>query len=191
MTTPGSVADYYTRNSRLFALLMRPFAALRRRAIARLALQPGEVVLELGCGTGTSFAALLSAIGAQSHLIGVDASAAMLAVAQTQAVRHRWSNLSLLWADAAQAVLAARSVDRVLCFYANDIMTSPEAVAQAVRSLRPGGRFVAAGVKLAQGPGAPLVDALTRSYAHSGCARPNACCCCSSDCSRRRNSASV
>jgi SAM-dependent methyltransferase len=53
----------------------------------RLALPPGAVVLELGCGTSTSFPALVAVIGSHGRVIGLDASRAMLAVARSLLVR--------------------------------------------------------------------------------------------------------
>ena len=53
------------------------------------------------------------------------------------------------------------SVDGALCVYTHDIMTSPRALDVALGALRPGGRFVAAGVKLARGLRGALLNPLT------------------------------
>ncbi|MFQ5933789.1 MAG: methyltransferase domain-containing protein, partial [Dehalococcoidia bacterium] len=47
---------------------------LRILAVSRLALEPGDVVLDLGCGTGLSFEYLEEAVGPDGRIIGVDVS---------------------------------------------------------------------------------------------------------------------
>jgi len=118
----------------------------RTRAVELLALQPGETVLDLGCGTGRSLPVIEAAIGRGGRLVGVDASPDMLARARQRVDDHGWRNVTLIQADAEELTLEAR-VDAVLCFCTHDILTSPAAVARAVAQLAPGGRIVAAGVQ--------------------------------------------
>src|SRR3990172_4308941 len=56
----------------------------RAAAVKRLAVQPGETVIDLGCGTGLSLRLLVDAVGPDGRVTGVDASPDMLARA-----RHR------------------------------------------------------------------------------------------------------
>src|SRR4030081_1282655 len=44
----------------------------RRQAVTRLAPSSGEVILDVGCGTGLNFAAIEDAIGPSGRLIGVE-----------------------------------------------------------------------------------------------------------------------
>jgi ubiquinone/menaquinone biosynthesis C-methylase UbiE len=46
----------------------------RKTAVQRLALEPGETVLEIGCGTGRNLPLLCGTVGDDGHVIGVDAS---------------------------------------------------------------------------------------------------------------------
>jgi len=50
---------------------IRFMAPIRRRGIGRRCLQPGEHVLDMGCGTGASFAALREAVGPTGRVSGV------------------------------------------------------------------------------------------------------------------------
>jgi ubiquinone/menaquinone biosynthesis C-methylase UbiE len=143
----SKVRQYYTANARRYDLLMRPFAGVRQRAIEQLALTPGTRVLELGCGTGTSFAALLAAVGSQGSVIGVDLIGAMLRVAHAKAYQAGWTNVQLIQARAEQLPLAPDTVNAVLVFYSNDVLTNPDALDHALTALRPGGRFVIAGAR--------------------------------------------
>lgn len=161
----SKVRQHYTANARRYDLLMRPFAGVRRRAIEQLALTPGMRVLELGCGTGTSFTALLAAVGPEGSVVGVDLSRAMLKVAREKGLQADWTNAQLMQARAEQLSLAPASVDAVLVFYSNDVLNNPVALDHALTALRPGGRFVIAGARLADGAPGALLNPLTRGYA--------------------------
>lgn len=140
----------YRRNARFYDVLLgRATRRLREKAIAMLALRPGEVILDFGCGTGLSFELLEGAIGSSGHIIGVDLSPEMLACAREKAARNGWMNVTLIEASAEEVELQPESVDAMLCFCTHDIMYSRRALEEAVKALRPGGRSVAAGVKRA------------------------------------------
>src|SRR5262245_52659585 len=143
------------------ALVQRPTARLRALAVERLALRRGETVLDFGCGTGLSFALLERAVGSEGRIVAVDVSPDMLAVANAKVAENGWRNLETTEADVDSAALPPESVDGVLCFYTHDIMTSPGALEVALGALRPGGRFVAAGVKLVRGLRGALLNPLT------------------------------
>jgi demethylmenaquinone methyltransferase/2-methoxy-6-polyprenyl-1,4-benzoquinol methylase len=143
------------------SLVQRPTARLRARAVERLTLQRGETVLDFGCGTGLSFALLERAVGSEGRIVAVDVSPDMLAVANSKIVENAWNNCETIEADVESAPLTLESVDAVLCFYTHDIITSPRAVDVALGALRPGGRFVAAGVKLAGGLRGTIRNPLT------------------------------
>jgi ubiquinone/menaquinone biosynthesis C-methylase UbiE len=157
----------YRRNARFYDLLVRPlplFERLRQKAVARLNLRPGETVVDLGCGTGLSFESLERGVGPQGRIIGVEITPEMLAKAREKVARHGWSNVTLIEANAEEVDLEPGSVDAVLCCLTNDIMHSKAAVERAARALRPGGRFVATGVKLASGLHGRLLNPITRAY---------------------------
>ena len=63
--------------------LYRTRDVLRRRQLVQGALcaQPGERILDVGCGPGFYVAELLDQVGPQGTVVGVDGSAQMLAVA--------------------------------------------------------------------------------------------------------------
>jgi len=169
---PGVVGRHYVANARRYDLLMRPFAPLRVRAIASLDVRPGDRVLELGCGTGTSFPLLVRHLEPAGHLIGVDRSAAMLAYANQKRIRAGWHQVSLVQGDAEELAVMTEMVDAVLIFYANDIITSAQAIEGLVQTLRPGGQCVIAGVKLARPPWGAILNRMTRMYVGKSSAQP-------------------
>ena len=141
----------YRRNARFYDLPEGSLGSLRAEAVSRLALKPGQVVLDFGCGTGLSFALLEQAVGRNGRIVGVELSPDMLARARGKVASHGWMNLTLIEANAEEVDLPPESVDAVLCFFTHDIMNSRRAVERAVSALRLGGRFVVAGGKRANG----------------------------------------
>jgi ubiquinone/menaquinone biosynthesis C-methylase UbiE len=81
--------------------------AWRVAAADALALDAGDTVVEMGCGTGANFPHVRERIGPEGTLVGVDLTAGMLAVAATRIERRGWENVSLVRADAARPPIGA------------------------------------------------------------------------------------
>jgi SAM-dependent methyltransferase len=99
-------------------------APLRRRAVERLKLRNGDHVLDMGCGTGASFGALRSIVGATGQVTGIELSEEMAAVARQRIEDNEWKNVELLVGDAATAPLP-RDVDGIVFFETHDLMRTP------------------------------------------------------------------
>ena len=116
---------------------------LRRRELVRAALgvRASDRVLDVGCGPGFYVTELLEQVGRDGLVVGVDASADMLAVAAKRAEGH--GNVELHAASATSLPVADASFDRALVVqvleYVEDV---PAALAEIRRALRPGGRVV-------------------------------------------------
>ncbi|MFC7882001.1 methyltransferase domain-containing protein [Streptomyces sp. NPDC057376] len=130
------------RYDRLVALNPGYHAQLRRSA-RRLGLPDGGAgrrVLDLGCGTGASTAALAAAFPA-AEIVGVDASAGMLESARAK----RWpARVRFVHAPAQELRRAGvhGPFDAVLAAYLFRNLTDPDAVLRSVRGLlAPGGRL--------------------------------------------------
>ena len=73
----------------------------RLQCVPLLRLNPGDAVLDLGCGTGLNQPYLAQAVGAQGKVVGVDASPKMLAQAEARARDLGYAErLTLIEADA-------------------------------------------------------------------------------------------
>ncbi len=153
----------YRRNARFYdRMIAGPTEALRRAAVLRLALRPGDRVLDLGCGTGLSLPLLQAAVGATGAVYGVELSPDMLARARRRVEEAGWRNVRLFEANA-EDFEVPEPVHGILCFYTHDILLSPTAVPRAVGFLVPGGRVVAVGAKLVHG-WRGLINPITVAY---------------------------
>jgi len=115
----------------------------RRRSIEALDLAPGETVLELGCGTGNSFARLRERVGPTGSVVGLDASRGMVDAARQRASRNGWQNVSVVRGDAQQYPVPDGTFDAVYAAMSLSAVPEPErAVGATRRVLRPGGRVV-------------------------------------------------
>jgi acyl dehydratase/ubiquinone/menaquinone biosynthesis C-methylase UbiE len=141
-----SVPALYRRVAGSFDLSTAWLEPYRRRAVSQLRLQPGDVVLDVGCGTGMSFEPIQAAIGPTGRLVGVEPSPEMLAAAHARVGDAGWDNVTLLEARAEEAALPGPA-DAVLFAFTHDVVRSPEALANVLGQVRPGGRLAAAGPK--------------------------------------------
>jgi SAM-dependent methyltransferase len=114
---------------------------LRRRALVHEALgaQPGERVLDAGCGPGFYAAEILERVGPHGSVVGVDASAPMLAVAAKRCEGR--GSVDFHEGDVTALPVPDAEFDRALSVqvleYVADI---PTALGELLRVLRPGGR---------------------------------------------------
>ena len=117
-------ADGYARNARFVA-------ELGAGVVELLAAQPGERILDLGCGDG-AFTAMVAAGGAD--VTGIDASPELVAAARERGIRAEVGDgRSLAFEGAFDAVVSNAALHW---------MGAPDAVLAGVaRALKPGGRF--------------------------------------------------
>jgi ubiquinone/menaquinone biosynthesis C-methylase UbiE len=137
------VRRLWTRWAGIYDLRVRLFLRWRNPAVKALRLRQGATVLDLACGTGLNFPYLIDRIGSEGKIIGADCTHAMLERAQRKLVRNRWDGVALVEGDAANLPLASESCDAALCSYAMAIIPDHrQAIAEAIRVLKPGGRLV-------------------------------------------------
>jgi ubiquinone/menaquinone biosynthesis C-methylase UbiE len=123
-----------------------PTWPIRERAVAALHLQPGQRVLDVGCGTGLSLALLRERVGGDGSVYGCDQSPDMLAHARRRVAEAGWANVQLV-ESAAQGLKLPEPVDALLFHYTHDILRSPAAIERLLALARPGARVAIAGIK--------------------------------------------
>lgn len=114
---------------------------LRRDTIGCLHLRPGQIVLDVACGTGRNFPLILEKIGPRGRLVGIDYSAAMLDRAREQVEREGWKNVELIQGDAARMKLKQK-FDATLCTLAIGVIPDYRGALDRMSThMEPGGRL--------------------------------------------------
>lgn len=85
---------HWVRQQPMFDHMLATFGD---EALRALAVQPGETVLDVGCGTGTTSLALCAAVGPHGQVFGCDISATMVDAARLRGAPH--DCLSFIVAD--------------------------------------------------------------------------------------------
>ena len=118
---------------------------VQRLTLAVLDLQPGEAVLDLGCGTGLLLPALAEAVGPPGRVVGVELSARMLELARRRVGAARSSaNIELVHADVRSFHSEPVFDAAVFCLVLSTIPDPRDALRSALACVRPGGRVVIA-----------------------------------------------
>jgi ubiquinone/menaquinone biosynthesis C-methylase UbiE len=118
----------------------------RARAIELLDLRQGDVVIDVGCGTGLSFALLEQRVGKSGRIIGLELSPDMLDVARERVKRHGWSNITLV-EGAIEEASAGFEADGAHFCLVHDITRSRRALENVIGQLKPGGHIGVLGAR--------------------------------------------
>ncbi len=119
----------YNRLSRWYDLLTgsteRKYG---ERGVEKLSVQTAETILEIGFGTGHNLVLLASAVGPAGHILGVDISDGMLAVARKRLEKEKLiERVDLHLGDAADlGFLTANSLDGIFMSFTLELFDTPE-----------------------------------------------------------------
>ena len=116
-------------------------APVAEAALAQARVQPGERVLDIGCGSGATSIALAGLVGPAGHVTGLDVSGPMIELARRRSAGT--GHLDWMLADAATHDFPPGSVDLLFSRFGVMFFGDPVAAfANLRRALRPGGRLV-------------------------------------------------
>ncbi|PYC64839.1 methyltransferase [Micromonospora arborensis] len=107
------------------------FTPMGRRLVERVNPQPGERVLDVGCGRGACLFPAAERVGATGRVLGIDIAEAMVAAAREEAGRQSLSTVDVRVMDGEHPDLPARSFNAVTGSYS--VIFFPNAPAALAR----------------------------------------------------------
>jgi SAM-dependent methyltransferase len=145
----------YGERARTYERDTEAFQPYRRAVVEALPLRSGQVVLDVGCGTGLCCGLLRDKVGPEGGVVGIEESPEMAAVAREHIACEGWDNVTIVQEQAEDAEIGL-TADAALFCAVHDILQSPDALRNVLTRLRPGAWVAAGGGKWA----APVMVAL-------------------------------
>jgi len=135
----------YDRLSKYYDLFARFERKYREAGLRKLDARGGEMVLEIGFGTGHCILALAQAVGDRGRVYGIDISEGMCNVAQARVNKAGLSQkVNLHCGDATRLPFEADIFDAIFMSFALELFDAPEiptVLGECQRVLRNGGRI--------------------------------------------------
>jgi len=129
-----------------FVFSMPSFPEEAEDVVDRLAVGPGDVVLDLACGHGNFTAALADRVGPEGLVIGLDIAASMLRRAASRRAARGLGQVLLVRGDALALPFADGCLAKINCSGGlHQIPDLPRALAEIARVGGPGARLAASG----------------------------------------------
>ena len=123
----------------------RALASLATVALELAVPQPGEHVLDIGCGSGTTVLALAARVGPRGHVLGADISAQSVARARERIAAAGLRHAEVIGADVATHPFVAGSFDLAFSRLGVMFFNDPTAAfANVHRAMKPAGRLALA-----------------------------------------------
>ena len=123
----------------------------RREAVRRLGLNPGDRVIDAGCGNGGSFPFLLEQVGPAGEVVGIEISPEMARRVVEHIHENGWRNVRVIESPAQTAPLEGE-FDALLLFAAHEVLTSTVALDHLFSRLKTQAGVAAFGAKLTTHP---------------------------------------
>ena len=130
------VGDRWVRNQ---ATLDGLFVPLTEALIEDAKIKPGEKILDVGCGAGTTTRMLASKVGAKGRVLGVDISTALMTAAKAQ---ESAGSLEFFEGDAGSVIVPMEDADLIISrFGVMFFADTAQAFGHMRKVLKPDGRL--------------------------------------------------
>ncbi|MEF8786574.1 MAG: methyltransferase domain-containing protein [Haloarculaceae archaeon] len=119
--------SWYDRLSPWYDVLVSRFDRRpRNRGVELLDVQEGQRVLEVGAGTGQALVSFAGDVGSAGHVVGLDISDGMCAVAcETVTEAHLRDRVSVVRGDAQQLPFESEAFDAVFASFTLELFDTP------------------------------------------------------------------
>ncbi len=108
-----------------------------------LAVQPGQVICDMGCGNGFYTIPLAKLVGPEGRILAVDIQPEMLSMLNERTKAENLENVEPILGSVADPKLPEKTLDMVLCVDVYHEFSHPEQMLAAMRKgLKPDGRLV-------------------------------------------------
>jgi ubiquinone/menaquinone biosynthesis C-methylase UbiE len=132
-------------------LIDRKFAALTQVVLDLASPQPGERVIDIGCGSGTTVLALAARVGANGFVLGADISKQSVQRARERLAHANVRQADIALADVSTYTFEPNSFDLAFSRFGVMFFADPTATFANLRqALRPGGRLALAAFRSPQ-----------------------------------------
>ncbi len=140
-SSPPGVAGVFDRAADSYEAVGVPwFTPIAQGLVEELDVQPGEHVLDVGCGRGAALIPLARASGPAGHVVGIDLAPRMVQRTAADVTDMPWVEVRV--GDASAPAEPAASYDVVSCCLVLFFLPEPAAAVRAQAELLvPGGRL--------------------------------------------------
>ncbi len=118
----------------------REVFAYRSEIVAAAGIQPGDIVADIGAGTGAFLAPLVDAVGETGHVFSVEVSIRFVERLRQVAEEEGYDNVTAVYSSLTSATLPPASVDRMIVVDTYHHFGDYDSMlASMLAALRPGG----------------------------------------------------
>ena len=121
---------------------------IRAAAIRGLGLTDGDVVFDIACGTGKTLCEVAARVGVQGHVIGIEHSPEMAAIARRRVAVAQFADRVTLIQSAVEEAQFPLEANAILFCYTHDVLQSVTALENIFRHAANGARVAVVGNRL-------------------------------------------
>lgn len=136
------MSSYYHLQAPIYDFTRWMFLFGRGQIVRDLDLKAGEVIVEVGCGTGRNLPLIRSAIGDAGEVIGIDCADRMLDKARERIRKFGWKNVRIVDHEYGWNTVTRGEADAVLFSYSLSMIPSWQSALNCAREeLKTNGRI--------------------------------------------------